>query len=686
MNHLKDEKSPYLKEHAGNPVDWYPWCEEAFEKAKEEDKPIFLSIGYSSCHWCHVMKRESFEDQEVAELMNETFLSIKVDKEERPDIDSVYMDVARSMSGRGGWPLTVFMTAEKVPFYAATYIPKKGKRGSKGLLELIPEIGKLWENDRERLVERGKSVIENLKKEDSRPVRKIDESILDEGFDYLSRAFDEEYGGFGNTQKFPTPQNFLFLLEYGEKRKEETAHNMVSKTLREMRKGGVYDHLGYGFHRYSTDQKWLLPHFEKMLYDQAMILMAYTEGWQVTHDTLFSRTVDEVIEYVDRNLRSETGGFFSSEDAESSGKEGAYYTWTKEEIEDVLGEEAELFVELFNVEDEGNFRKESSNEKTGESVLHLKKSMEEFAKDRDISVKESKDDIGSMKTELFEERLKREKPKVDNKILTDWNSLMVAALSKAGFVFEEDRYLDMAEETISFILDELVRDGELYHAYIDGKTSVKGGLDDHSFLVWALLNLYQTTFKPKYLKSAIEFTDTMMDTFWDGDEGGFFISRKDDDELPVNKKEVRDGSYPSGNSIALLCLVRLSQITGDEKYDDAVEKMIETFSRKISKNSGQFTMFLTALRSWWSGGKEIVIVSEKDEREEMIDVLREEFLPDSVLVVKDEDYGEQLENILEFTSSMVKADGKPTAYVCEDFTCEEPVTNIPEFKRLVEKD
>ncbi len=666
-------------------MDWYPWCKEAFEKAKEEDKPIFLSIGYSSCHWCHVMKRESFEDEEVAELMNDTFVSIKVDKEERPDIDSVYMDVARSMSGRGGWPLTILMTPEKIPFYAATYIPKKGKRGSKGLLELIPEIGKLWENDRERLIEKGKSVIENLKKENSRSVRKIDKSILDEGFDYLFQAFDEEYGGFGNTQKFPTPQNFLFLLEYVEKSEEETAHRMVSKTLREMRKGGIYDHLGYGFHRYSTDRKWLLPHFEKMLYDQAMILMTYTEAWQVTQDKLFSKTVEEVIEYVNRNLRSETGGFFSSEDAESSGKEGAYYTWTKEEIEDILGEEAELFAELFNVEDEGNFREESSNEKTGENILHLNKTIENFAEDRGISAEELKTDIVKMKKKLLEKRLKREKPNVDNKILTDWNSLMVVAFSRAGFVFDENKYLDMAEETISFILDELVKDKELYHAYIEGKVSVKAGLDDHSFLVWALLNLYQTTFKPKYLKSAIEFTDTMMDTFWDGDEGGFFISRKDDDELPVNKKEVRDGAYPSGNSIALLSLVRLSQITGDEKYDDAVEKMIEAFSAKLSKNPGQFTMFLTALRSWWSGGKEIVIVGEEDEIEGMINVLRERFLPDSIFIVKDEDLSEDLENILGFTSSMVKVNDEPTAYVCENFTCNEPVTGLNEFEKVVEK-
>ncbi|MBS3815999.1 MAG: thioredoxin domain-containing protein [Candidatus Thermoplasmatota archaeon] len=629
------------------------------------------------------MKRESFEDEEVAKLMNETFVSIKVDKEERPDIDSVYMDIARSMSGRGGWPLTILMTPEKMPFYAATYIPKSGKRGMTGLMELIPKIRKLWENDRERLVEKGKTVVESLKKDELGMEKELDSSILDDAFDHLSMTFDDEYGGFGNDQKFPSPQNFLFLLRYSEK--EEKADEIVHKTLREMRKGGIYDHLGYGFHRYSTDRRWKLPHFEKMLYDQAMILMAYTEAWLSNPDSLYSKTVEEVVAYVDRNLRSESGGFFSSEDAESSGKEGAYYTWRKEEIEDLLGKESDLFVDLFNVEDKGNFREEASNEKTGENVLLLEKTIEDFAVEKDISAEKLRDKVERMKNKLLDERLKREKPDVDNKILTDWNSLMVAALSRAGFVFDEERYIDMAEETLSFILDEMVKNGELHHASIESEVSVKGGLDDHSFLIWALLRLYQSAFKPEYLKRAIDLTDTMMEYFWDEEKGGFFISRTDDDELPVNKKDVRDGAYPSGNSIALFDLVKLNQITGDEKYSEAVEKMIESFSGKISQNPAQFTMSMTALQSWWAGGKEVMIVGNEDE--EMLDVLREQFSPNTVVIVKDEENSDELDKLLGFTSSMTKVDGKTTAYICEDFTCREPVTDIDEFEsRLVEKD
>ncbi len=399
-----------MKEHADNPVDWYPWCEEAFEKAKKEDKPIFLSIGYSSCHWCHVMKRESFQDSEVAELMNETFVSIKVDKEERPDIDSVYMDVARSMTGRGGWPLTIFMTPDKIPFYAGTYIPKETKKGMSGLVELIPRIEELWKKDRERLLERGESVIKNLEREEIGTDTYLDESILDEGFDYLSKAYDEKYGGFGRSQKFPSPQNFLFLLRYWEKKGEDEALDMVHKTLKEMRKGGIFDHLGYGFHRYSTDREWILPHFEKMLYDQAMITLAYTEAWQVSKYQLYEKTVEEIVEYVERNLRSEDGGFYSSEDAETSGEEGAYYTWNKEQIKEILGERSKVFVELFDVEEEGNFREEATDKKTGKNVLYQTDPVEEFVSDEDISV----EDIDRMKNKLFEKRLERERPAVDD--------------------------------------------------------------------------------------------------------------------------------------------------------------------------------------------------------------------------------------------------------------------------------
>lgn len=662
-------------------MEWFPWCEEAFEKARKEDKPVFLSIGYSSCHWCHVMKRESFQDEEVAELMNETFVSIKVDKEERPAIDSVYMDVARSMTGRGGWPLTILMTPEKIPFYAGTYIPKVGKRGMSGLMELIPKIEELWEKDRERLVERGESIIENLGKEDFVKDKPIDGSILDEAFDYLYSAYDSEYGGFGRNQKFPSPQNFLFLLRCNNGKKKDESVEMVRKTLKEMRKGGIYDHLGYGFHRYSTDREWTLPHFEKMLYDQAMLLLAYTEASQITKDGLYHKTVEEVIRYVDRNLKSEAGGFFSSEDAESSGKEGAYYTWQKKEIEEILKEDSEVFVEMFNVAEEGNFKDEATNRKTGENVLYLEDTVEEFVDNRNISL----EDIKSMKKKLFEKRLKREKPKIDNKILTDWNSLMITALSRAGFVLNEDRWLDMAEETAYFILEKMISDGELYHAHIDGEVSIKAGLDDHSFLVWALLNLYQTTFKIEYLKKAIYLTDMMFKNFWDEVNGGFFISRKDEDELPINKKEVYDGAYPSGNSISLLDLVLLSQITGDEKYDDAVKQIIGTFGGRISENPGQFTMFLTALQSWWSGGKEIVMVGERNELEDFIDVLRKEFLPDLVLIVKNKENEEKLDELIEFTSSMEKVDDKATIYFCENFSCEEPITDVEKFEEFLEK-
>ncbi|HSD64270.1 MAG TPA: thioredoxin domain-containing protein, partial [Ignavibacteriaceae bacterium] len=559
-NHLITEKSPYLLQHAYNPVDWYPWSEEAFEKAKHEDKPVFLSIGYSTCHWCHVMEKESFEDQEIAGLMNEAFVSIKVDREERPDIDGIYMSVCQMLTGSGGWPMTIIMTPDKKPFFAGTYFPKESRFRRPGMKELIQQLQDIWRKRREEVYQSASEIVEALSKGDEGRESGIDKDIFQKAYNEFEDRFDNKYGGFGSSPKFPSPHNFYFLLRFYIRENNVNALNMVEKTLHNMRLGGIYDHIGFGFHRYSTDREWLVPHFEKMLYDQALIAEAYIELFQITKNEIYRRTAEEILRYVQRDMTSPEGGFYSAEDADSEGVEGKFYLWTKEEIRNLLNEDSELISEIYNLKDSGNIPGENS----GNNILHLTRSFEEVAQERNVS---SKDLVGKMSNArkiLFAQREKRTHPFKDNKILTDWNGLMISTFAKASQVFNVEEYGEIAIKAADFIVNNLIdKEGRLLHRYKDGEAGIISNIDDYAFFIRGLIDLYESTFNNYWLDKAIELNKDMIEYFCDEQKGGFFFTPYYGEKLIVRQKEIYDGAVPSGNSIAILNLLKLGRITGD---------------------------------------------------------------------------------------------------------------------------
>ena len=509
-NHLRNETSPYLRQHADNPVDWYPWGQDAFDKAQREDKPIFLSIGYSTCHWCHVMAHESFEHPEVAKLMNEAFVSIKVDREERPDIDSVYMKACQVMTGTGGWPLTVILTPDKKPFFATTYVPRESRFGLEGMMELVPHIRDIWAMRRGETLSLSDKVTTLLQQAPENTVgEEPGEATLKLAHEQLAQSFDAEQGGFSRAPKFPTPTNLLFLLRYWKRSGDKTALDMVEKTLQGMRRGGIYDHVGFGFHRYSTDSEWLLPHFEKMLYDQALLAMAYIEAYQATGTEDYGKTAREIFTYVLRDMTGPEGGFFSAEDADSEGEEGKFYLWTQEQVREAVGDEdADFINRAFNIQKDGNFAGEANGKKRGANILHLRKPLDEIASDLNLSRQDFDTRLKTARQKLFNYRAKRVHPLKDDKILTDWNGLMIAALAKGAQAFDEPEYAEVASRAADFILGNMRKaDGRLWHRHRGEWTGVDANLDDYAFLVWGLIELYEATFDTSHLQYALELSD-----------------------------------------------------------------------------------------------------------------------------------------------------------------------------------
>ncbi|MFO8055510.1 MAG: thioredoxin domain-containing protein [Bacteroidales bacterium] len=690
FNKLINEQSPYLRQHAENPVNWYPWGDEAFEKAKKEDKPIFLSIGYSTCHWCHVMAHESFKDQEVAELMNEAFVSIKVDREERPDIDKIYMTVCQLMTGSGGWPLTIIMTPDKKPFFAGTYFPKESRHGRTGLKEMIPRIKDLWENEREKLLESGKEVVHALQDiTDEAPGNKVDNKILMRAYNQLAMRYEEKYGGFNEAPKFPSPHNLYFLLRFWKRTQNQEPLNMVEKTLKEMRKGGIFDHIGYGFHRYSTDKEWLVPHFEKMLYDQALIAMAYLEAYQATKDEIYERTAREIFTYVLRDMRSPDGGFFSAEDADSEGVEGKFYVWKTEELKEILSEkDYKLVKTIFNIEESGNYLEEATRQKTGKNILHMKKSLQEYANDLNYDFNQLKMELEQIRTGLFEYREKRIHPHKDDKILTDWNGLMIAALAKGGRILEEPEYTNAAEKAIKFISKNLEPSkGKLLHRFKDGHSEIDAFIDDYSFLIWGLIELYETTFNTDYLEKALNLNKYLSSHFWDQNIGGFFFTSDEAEELIVRQKEIYDGAIPSGNSVALLNLLRLYFITGNQDLDKKADILSRVFSEKIKNNPSAFTQFLTAVDFEIGPSYSLVISGDKDTEssQKMINLIRRQFLPNKTTVFRNTAKDSpEIDKYSDFISYFEKLNEKATAYVCVNKTCKPPTNDPQEMLQLLE--
>jgi uncharacterized protein YyaL (SSP411 family) len=686
-NRLADEKSPYLLQHAGNPVDWYPWGEEAFAKAAEEDKPIFLSIGYSTCHWCHVMEHESFEDAEVAALMNDAFVCIKVDREERPDIDNIYMMVCQLSTGSGGWPLTIIMTPDKLPFMAATYIPKLQRFGRPGMIELIPKIKDFWENRREDVLQIAGKMTDALGSLEPEPGDALGHDELDTAYRQLASRFDGIHGGFGQAPKFPTPHNLLFLLRYWKRTGEPHALDMVEKTLKDMRRGGIYDHVGFGFHRYSTDQRWFLPHFEKMLYDQAMLLMAYTEAFQATGKEEYRTTAQEICEYVLRDMTDATGGFYSAEDADSEGEEGKFYLWTAQEIRSILGaKDSAVAAGVYGLTADGNYFEEATGERTGQNILYLERPFAEAAAALEMPEQKLRGRLEKIRTILFEERETRVHPYKDDKILTDWNGLIIAALAKAARAFDESRLTDAARKAADFILLQRNDDGRLLHRCRAGEWGIAAHVDDYAFLIWGLIELYETTFEVEYLTTSLELADDLLEHYWDNGNGGFFFTADGGEELPVRSKEIYDGAVPSGNSVMMLNLLRLAKMTGRVEYEEKAERIGRTFQKNVGQAASSHTQLLSAVDFGMGTSHEVVIVGEPKGRDtdRMRRALNSAFIPNMVVLFKPSgEISPVVVRLAPFTETQQAVGGKATAYVCSGHVCAPPTTHIDKMKELL---
>ncbi len=596
-NRLIHEKSPYLLQHAHNPVDWYPWCDEAFNRARELDRPIFLSIGYSTCHWCHVMERESFTDYEVARLLNNKFISIKVDREERPDLDHIYMTACHMLTGSGGWPLTIIMSPDKIPFYAGTYIPKNTKRGWIGMVDLIPGIMDLWHNRRGEVQESASRIESALKNIDNlMPGEAVDPSLTERAYKELFNRFDEASGGFSMMPKFPSPHNIMFLLRYFRRTGIEKALNMAEKTLLYMRLGGIYDHVGFGFHRYSTDSRWFLPHFEKMLYDQAMLAMTYLEAYQVTGKSQYASTADEIFRFVMRDLFAPEGAFYSAIDADSEGEEGKFYLWKEDELKVLPGEDGALIKEIFNVTKKGNLSGESTGEITGSNILYLAKPLEEIALEKKIPINMLQDKVSNAVNILFMERQKRVRPHMDDKILTDWNGLMIAALALGAKALLKRDYASFAIKAADFIIEQMRNsDGGLLHRYREREAKINGNADDYAFFIWGLINLYEATSEARFLELALEYNDYFLAHFYDRERGGLFFTPDNGEPLPARKREIYDGAIPSSNSAAMLNLLRLGRITKREDIEKYGVDTAIAFSEAFKKMPSAHTFFMCGI-------------------------------------------------------------------------------------------
>ena len=700
-NRLINEKSPYLLQHAHNPVDWYPWCPEAFEKARREDKPIFLSIGYSTCHWCHVMAEESFSDPEIASLLNRYFVSIKVDREERPDVDNIYMKAVVMLTGSGGWPLTLFLTPDKKPFYGGTYFPPEDRFGRPGLKRLLLLIAEMWSKKRDEILKTAESVTKGLKQMiavDAGEASIFSEEILERAYKEFLQSFDPEYGGFGKAPKFPMGHLLSFLLRYWKRKGEKNALWMVEKHLLAMSTGGIHDQIGGGFHRYSTDREWMLPHFEKMLYDQALISMAYLEAYQATGKKEYADVAKGIFEYVLREMRDPDGGFLSAQDADSlpqegskEKKEGAFYLWEMDEIRMILDhDEAEIFNYFFGVQEDGNIRHDPMGEFKKKNILHVAHSVSETARRFNKTPDEIEEILERAKIKLFHARYRRPPPFVDDKILVDWNGLMISALSFGSLVLRERRYSDAAERSAQFILNRLMdKDGRLLHLYREGESKVEAHLDDYAFFINGLVELYQASFNLYYLIHAHELAKRMLELFWDNEEGGFFFSPSSHSELILNSKEIYDGAVPSGNSFAALCLIKLARLTGDREFENKVQALFRAFSGQISKMPSAYPQMLIALDFVLGPSLEVVIAEGEDKEGlgRMLNVVYKDFVPNKVtiLVPWDRIKARELMKLISFVRDKRPLDGITVAYVCSDYTCRQPTSSVEELQKLLKE-
>jgi uncharacterized protein YyaL (SSP411 family) len=678
-NRLIHETSPYLLQHAHNPVDWYAWGDEALNKARSENKPILLSIGYSACHWCHVMERESFENEKIAALMNELFVNIKVDREERPDLDEIYMSAVQVLTGRGGWPMTIFLTSDGKPFYGGTYFPPEDRQGMPGFPRILLGVSQAY---RERTVDVEKSVSEILsvlqRMSESQPTEKsFALDVIAESADKIFRAYDSDNGGLGQAPKFPNAGVYeLFLRAYYHS-KNERYLEMVTHTLTKMAQGGIYDHIGGGFHRYSVDAKWLVPHFEKMLYDNAQLARIYAQGYTITGEPLFKAVVEETINYLLREMLDSEGGFYSTQDADSEGEEGKFFVWTPDEIHRLLGDdEGEIFGRIYDVTEHGNFEEKN--------ILHPILTVDQAGKFFRKGRAEIEVLIAKAKQKLFAEREKRIKPFRDEKVITAWNGLILSSLAQAIQILHKPVYSETAKRTIDFLFRKMFRDGFLLHTYKDGQAKLLGYLDDYTFLIVGLLDLYEAILDQSLLERAIQLTEIMLREFSDEHDGGFFYTGKSHEQLISRAKPVFDASIPSGNAMATQALLRLYYVTGNDGYRARAEKVLRSYYEAMTSQPFGFAHLLCALDLYMNPPKQIVVVGEQDDPQTkaLVEQIQAHYLPNKILQVINPQT--PLEAVSPLLQGKSQVDGKTTIYVCQNFTCSAPVTSQAELKAALE--
>ena len=678
-NHLIHETSPYLLQHAHNPVDWYSWGDEAFQKAKSENRPILLSIGYSACHWCHVMERESFEDEKIAALMNDLFVNIKVDREERPDLDEIYMNAVQMLTGRGGWPMTVFLTPEGKPFYGGTYFPPEDRYGVPGFPKILQGVANAYREkpqDVERSVEQILAALQrmSLSTESQQP---FSPDIIGQSAEQLAQAYDTDHGGLGKAPKFPHVGVYELFLRHYHHSKGSRFLEMVTHTLTKMALGGIYDHLGGGFHRYSVDEKWLVPHFEKMLYDNAQLVRIYAQVYCVTGEPLFKQVVDETMTYLMREMLHTEGGFYSTQDADSEGEEGKFFVWTEEEISQILGEEAsEIFCRIYAVSEEGNFEEKN--------ILHPILTLEQASKFFRRDLKEIESLVSDAKGKLFQEREKRSKPFRDEKILTSWNGLMLSGLAEAIKISPHPSYLETTNRTVDFIFTKMFRDGRLLHTYKSGTAKILGYLDDYAFLAAGLLDLFEATVNRAHLDRALELAGIMLHEFWDEAGGGFFYTGRSHERLIAQSKPIFDGSIPSGNAMATQVLLRLYHYTGKEDYLKRAERILRAYYNAMENQPFGFAHMLAALDFYLQKPKEVVLVGDKKDPETaaLLTKIHSLYLPNMTLQLANPD--DSLEKVSSLLAGKKQFEGKPTVYVCHNFTCSRPVVEWEKLKPLLD--
>jgi uncharacterized protein YyaL (SSP411 family) len=681
-NRLIHETSPYLLQHAHNPVDWYPWGEEAFRRAREEDRPIFLSVGYSSCHWCHVMERESFEDQEVAQLLNEGFVPVKVDREERPDVDAIYMQAVQMMTRQGGWPMSVFLTPDLKPFFGGTYFPPESRYGRPGFKEILRQLAQLWKSERDKVLEVAGNLVQGLRAEEvpegAEPARGEtvpDLHVVELAFEYANRSFDRDYGGFGGAPKFPRSVDLSLLLLHHHATGERRALEMVEQTLIRMAEGGMYDQIGGGFHRYSTDERWLVPHFEKMLYDNALLARTYLEGYQATAKPLYLRVAQETLDYVLREMTSPEGGFYSATDADSEGEEGKFFVWTPDEVEAALGiERARLLCLYYGITVGGNFE--------GKSIPHRARSLEEVARGLKVEPGALEKVLAEGREILYREREKREKPFRDEKVITSWNGLMISALARGYAVTGEERYREGAARAAALVREKLQDDGQLLRIYKDGRASIPGYLDDFSYLIEGFLDLYQATFDPAHLREARRLADRMLGDFWDAREGGFFYTAPYHQDLIARRKDPFDGATPAASGVAALDLLRLERLTGESGYRERARALLAGLKRAIEEVPMGFGYTLMALDAYHRPAAEIAVVggAGSTRTEEVLRAIERRFIPRLVLAGATGRVSPELAREIPLLEGKEALGGKTTVYICRDFACQAPVQRSEELE------